>query len=54
MHAAKLAVNTISDIVCRDALIDALSPLGTLGNGIAPSQGAIYLFARLPEGTRQL
>ena len=35
----------------RQALLDALSPLGTLGDGIALGQGAIYLWARLPAGT---
>lgn len=34
----------------RRTVLDALSVLGTLGDGIAPSEGAIYLWARLPEG----
>jgi len=34
----------------RRAVLEALSPLGTMGNGIAPSEGAIYLWARLPAG----
>lgn len=33
----------------REMLLDALSPLGTLGNGVWGGD-AIYLFARLPEG----
>jgi len=34
----------------REALLGALSPLGSPGNGVARSEGAIYLWARLPEG----
>lgn len=34
----------------RAALMDALSPLGTLGDGISGGEGAIYLWARLPAG----
>lgn len=34
----------------REALIDALSPLGSLGSGVGGGEGAIYLWARLPEG----
>lgn len=34
----------------RNAILDALSPLGSLGNGIAGGEGAIYLWARLPRG----
>ena len=33
----------------RQALLDALQPLGTLGNGIYGGD-AIYVFARLPPG----
>lgn len=33
----------------RELLLDALSPLGTLGDGVWGGD-AIYLFARLPEG----
>ena len=36
--------------VCRGAIIDALSPLGTLGSGVAGGEGAIYLWAKLPQG----
>jgi hypothetical protein len=36
--------------LCRDVLIDALSPLGSLGSGVAGGEGAIYLWAKLPEG----
>jgi aspartate/methionine/tyrosine aminotransferase len=36
--------------VNRNAILDALSPLGTLGDGIAGGEGAIYLWARLPDG----
>ena len=39
--------------LCREALIDALSPLGTLGNGVAGGEGAIYLWAQLPEGEQR-
>lgn len=35
---------------CREVLLDALSPLGSAGHGIARSEGAIYLWARLPAG----
>lgn len=35
---------------CREAVLDALSPLGSPGSGIADGKGAIYLWARLPEG----
>ncbi len=35
---------------CREAITDALSPLGSLGNGVAGGEGAIYLWAKLPEG----
>lgn len=35
----------------RAALIDALSPLGT--SNIVGGEGAIYLFAKLPDGERQ-
>ena len=31
-----------------DTILDALSPLGSLGDGIAGAEGAIYLWARLP------
>lgn len=34
----------------REAVLDALSPLGSIGSGIADGKGAIYLWARLPEG----
>lgn len=34
----------------RLAVLDALSPLGILGNGIAGGEGAIYFWAKLPEG----
>jgi hypothetical protein len=34
----------------RDLLLDALSPLGSLGDGIAGGEGAIYLWAKLPKG----
>jgi hypothetical protein len=35
----------------REALVDALSPLGALGSGsVVGGEGAIYLFAKLPEG----
>ncbi|KAL6764759.1 PLP-dependent transferase [Haematococcus lacustris] len=34
----------------RAAILDALSPLGSVGNGIAGGEGSIYLWARLPEG----
>ena len=37
-------------ISCREVLLDALSPLGSPGKGVARSEGAIYLWARLPEG----
>ena len=33
----------------REMLLDALSPLGTLGDGVWGGD-AIYMFARLPEG----
>ena len=36
--------------VCRETIIDALSPLGTLGSGVAGGEGAIYLWAKLPRG----
>lgn len=31
-------------------MLDALSPLGTIGNGISGGEGAIYYFAKLPDG----
>jgi hypothetical protein len=34
----------------REAVLDALSPLGSIGSGIADGKGAIYLWARLPGG----
>lgn len=34
----------------RDVLLDALTPLGRPGRGVAKSEGAIYLWARLPQG----
>ena len=34
----------------RAALLDALTPLGSLGAGVAGGEGAIYLWARLPPG----
>ena len=46
VHAAVDAVRAL----CRDTIIDALSPLGALGSGIAGGEGAIYLWAKLPEG----
>ena len=36
--------------LCREAIMDALSPLNSLGDGGAASEGAIYLWAKLPEG----
>lgn len=35
--------------VCRAAALDALRPLGTLGNGVYGGD-AIYIWAKLPEG----
>ena len=35
--------------LCREAIIDALSPLNSLGDSVAASEGAIYLWAKLPE-----
>lgn len=35
----------------REAIIDALSPLGELGQGVGGGEGAIYFWARLPPGT---
>ncbi len=32
----------------RALLLDALSPPGSVGDGIAKGEGAIYLWARLP------
>jgi len=34
----------------REAVLDALTPLGTIGSGIADAKGAIYLWAALPPG----
>lgn len=34
----------------RAAILDALSPLGSLGAGLAGGEGAIYLWVKLPEG----
>ncbi|CAL5223689.1 g6241 [Coccomyxa viridis] len=34
----------------RGTIIDALSPLGAMGSGVAGGEGAIYLWAKLPEG----
>ena len=34
----------------RAAILDALSPVGTMGNGIAGGEGAIYLWAKFPDG----
>lgn len=31
-------------------MIDALSPLGSMGDGVAGGEGAIYLWGKLPEG----
>ena len=36
--------------MCREVLLDALLPLGSPGHGIAKSEGAIYLWAKLPKG----
>lgn len=33
-------------------LVDALSPLGGIGSGVFGGEGAIYLWAQLPEGAR--
>jgi hypothetical protein len=33
----------------REAILDALSPLGRPGQGVAGGEGAIYFWARLPE-----
>lgn len=35
-------------------MLDALSPLGTPGNGVADAKGAIYLWAKLPKGEKLL
>lgn len=35
---------------CREVLLDALSVLGRPGEGVTQGEGAIYLFAKLPEG----
>lgn len=42
-HVARLQRN-------REAVLDALKPLGTIGQGIADAKGAIYLWAALPQG----
>lgn len=34
----------------QQAVLEALSPLGSLGQGVAGGEGAIYLWARLPGG----
>jgi aspartate/methionine/tyrosine aminotransferase len=34
----------------REAVADALSPLGELGDGVAGGEGAIYYWGRLPPG----
>ena len=40
--------------LCRQALVDALAPLARLGpEYLAASEGAIYLWAKLPPGARQ-
>ena len=49
-HAEVKAQQKACHKLCRETLIDALSPLGTLGNGVAGGEGAIYLWAQLPEG----
>ncbi len=36
----------------RGTIIDALSPLGAMGSGVAGGEGAIYLWAKLPEGNK--
>jgi aromatic aminotransferase len=36
--------------VNKQVILDALKPVGTLGNGIAGGEGAIYLWAKLPKG----
>jgi katanin p60 ATPase-containing subunit A1 len=36
--------------VNRRVILEALVPIGSLGNGIAGGEGAIYLWARLPKG----
>lgn len=36
----------------RALVLDALSPLGTLGNGVAGGEGAIYFWAKLPEHSK--
>ena len=36
---------------CREALLDALSPLSEAGTAVVGGEGAIYLWAKLPEGT---
>eukprot|EP00884_Botryococcus_braunii_P017072 jgi/Botrbrau1/4048/Bobra.152_3s0007.2 len=38
----------------RELLLDALSPLGSLGNGIAGGEGAIYLWAKLPPAAKMM
>ena len=39
---------------CREALVDALAPLARLGpDYLAASEGAIYLWAKLPPGACQ-
>lgn len=48
MFALSLCEYCIS--ASREVLLDALSVLGTPGHGIAKSEGAIYLWARLPAG----
>lgn len=37
----------------REVLLDALSPLGRPGEGIAGGEGAIYLWAKLPQGSSE-
>ena len=36
----------------REALVDALSPLGA--ENVVGGEGAIYLFAKLPEGEQRI
>jgi hypothetical protein len=49
-HVVAVAVHAH---VRRAAIIDALSPLGGLGNGVGGGEGAIYLWAKLPPGEAQ-
>ncbi|KAF5834510.1 PLP-dependent transferase [Dunaliella salina] len=54
LSGQEYVASQIQDLAGNKAMVlDALSPLGSMGNGIAGGEGAIYLWARLPQHAQE-